>query len=307
MRVLLTNVGRRTYFIEYLNDIQNPDFELEIFVSDRSRNVASYNTNIKKFLLTPKVLNNYEKYISSLYENCSKYKINLIIPLSDLDLYFLSINKSKFKKIKTEILVSNKNVIEICENKLKLNNFLNKYRLPNTNIFQSVDEFKYPLIEKPINGSGSNNIKIIKKNEIKIPRKGYIYQEKITGTEFGLDILNDFKGNFVSYCLKKKIEMRAGETDKAITINNSSILKLSKKISKHLKHIGNLDCDLFIDKNKRVYIIDFNCRFGGGYPFTHSVGLNYIKYLLNDFANIKNSKLSLEYKEKYFAKGIKIY
>ena len=98
MRVLLTNVGRRTYFIEYLNDIQNPDFELEIFVSDRSRNVASYNTNIKKFLLTPKVLNNYEKYISSLYENCSKYKINLIIPLSDLDLYFLSINKSKFKK-----------------------------------------------------------------------------------------------------------------------------------------------------------------------------------------------------------------
>ena len=40
-----------------------------------------------------------------------------------------------------------------------------------------------------------------------------IYQEKITGTEFGLDILNDFKGNFVSYCLKKKIEMRAGETD----------------------------------------------------------------------------------------------
>ena len=34
-----------------------------------------------------------------------------------------------------------------------------------------------------------------------------------------LDILNDFDGRFVSYCLKKKIEMRSGETDKAITVS----------------------------------------------------------------------------------------
>ena len=306
MKILLTNVGRRTYFIDYLNDLKDV-LKFDIYISDRTKNIASYKYKIKKFLLTPKVINNHQNYISCLFKYCLKFKIDLIIPLSDLDLLPLSINKSRFKKINTDILVSNKKVVEICEDKTKLNDFLNKYHLPYVKNLIDLAEFEYPVVEKPQKGSGSKNIKIYKKNEILSMKKGYIYQKKINSKEYGLDILNDFKGNFVSYCLKKKIEMRAGETDKAFTKNNPSILKLSKKISKNLKHIGNLDCDLFIDKNNNVFIIDLNCRFGGGYPFTHAVGLNYIKYLLNDFLKIKNNKLSSRYEEKYFAKGIKIY
>ena len=106
---------------------------------------------------------------------------------------------------------------------------------------------------------------------------------------------------------KEKIEMRSGETDKAFTINNEQILKLSKKISKNLKHIGNLDCDLIISKNKSIFVIDFNCRFGGGYPFTHAIGLNFLEYLINDKLNEKNIKLPQKYEEKFIAKGIKVF
>ena len=307
MKILLTNVGRRTYFIDYLNEIKNLGIQIDIYVSDRTKSVASYNCDIKKFLITPKVLNNQKKYISSLYQHCLKYKIDLIIPLSDLDLYPLSINKVKFRKINTKILVSNPKIIKICEDKSILHKFLKKNNLQYSNVFNKISDFEYPVVEKPISGSGSKDIITYKINEIKSMKPGYIYQKKIIGVEYGLDILNDFKGNFISYCLKKKIEMRAGETDKAKTINNIRILNLSKKISKYLKHIGNLDCDLFIDKYNNIFIIDLNCRFGGGYPFTHAIGLNYIKYLLNDLLKIKNNNLSLKYKEKYLAKGIKIY
>ena len=75
----------------------------------------------------------------------------------------------------------------------------------------------------------------IKKDELpsRLDKK-FIYQKFISGQEYGLDILNDFNGRFISYCLKKKIEMRSGETDKAFTINNEQILKLSKKYQKIL-------------------------------------------------------------------------
>ena len=47
--------------------------------------------------------------------------------------------------------------------------------------------------------------------------------------------------------------MRYGETDIAKVVNNHKINILSKKLSKHLKHIGNLDCDIIYDKRKRFH------------------------------------------------------
>ena len=73
--------------------------------------------------------------------------------------------------------------------------------------------------------------------------------------------------------------MRDGETFKAKIVENSNLSELSKKISKAVKHVGNLDCDLILS-NKKFFIIDFNPRFGGGYPFTHLAGKNYIMKII---------------------------
>lgn len=309
MRILLTNVGRRTYFIDYLNDLIKNNKDIEIYISDRTNKVASYYTNISKFLVLPKVIGNHKNYINSLLKKCFENKIDLIIPLSDLDLLPLSLNKSKFKKFDCDILVSNPKIIKICENKFELNKFLKKNNLNFPINFEKHDDMSFPLISKPIEGSGSKNIFVYKKKS-EIPNKldkKYLYQKLINGQEYGLDILNDLNGKFVSYCLKKKIEMRSGETDKAYTINNNQIFNLSKKISKYLRHIGNLDCDLIIDKKNIIYVIDFNCRFGGGYPFTHSIGLNFLEFLINKKLKIKNIKFPLKYKEKFIAKGIQVF
>ena len=55
---------------------------------------------------------------------------------------------------------------------------------------------------------------------------------------------------------------------------------MAKKISKKFRHIGNLDCDAIINKKGDIFFIDFNPRFGGGYPFTHVAGLNFIKLII---------------------------
>ena len=58
-----------------------------------------------------------------------------------------------------------------------------------------------------------------------------------------MDILNDLNGNFLHCCVRKKLLMRAGDTDKAEIVDTKIFLYLAKKISKTFRHIGILDID----------------------------------------------------------------
>ena len=84
--------------------------------------------------------------------------------------------------------------------------------------------------------------------------------------------------------------MRQGETDAAETVFAKKFFKIAKFISKNIKHHGNLDCDAIVDKNGKVFFIDFNPRFGGGYPFTHLSGINFLEILINLIQNKKIKK-----------------
>ena len=81
--------------------------------------------------------------------------------------------------------------------------------------------------------------------------------------------------------------MRSGETDKAETIYSKKFTKIAKKISSIFKHIGNLDVDFIINSNNQIYFLDFNPRFGGGYPFTHLAGFDYLKTILELYSGEK--------------------
>ena len=96
--------------------------------------------------------------------------------------------------------------------------------------------------------------------------------------------------------------MRAGETDKAITINNTIIQNIGKTIGTALKHIGNLDCDV-LERDGEYYVLELNPRFGGGYPFSQEAGVNLPKALI-EWANgneVDNNLFIPQY-NKTFAK-----
>ena len=112
----------------------------------------------------------------------------------------------------------------------------------------------------------------------------------IDGQEYGLDIINDLEGNYQSTIVKKKIAMRSGETDCAMTVNMKKLTQIGEKLSVVLNHVGNLDCDLFINNKEEIYVLEMNARFGGGYPFSHLAGVNLpkaiIKWLRNETVDV---------------------
>ena len=99
-------------------------------------------------------------------------------------------------------------------------------------------------------------------------------------------MLNDFCSNLVSVVAKQKVAMRAGETDVAKTVSTKKYIKIAEKLSVGLKHIGNLDVDIFKTDDDAIYVLELNCRFGGQYPFSHLAGVNYpkqiVKWLLGE-------------------------
>ena len=54
---------------------------------------------------------------------------------------------------------------------------------------------------------------------------------------------------------KKKLLIRAGDTDKAKIVLNNKFTEIAKKISNHLKHIGILDIDFLFNGSKILILI----------------------------------------------------
>tara|TARA_Y200000002_G_scaffold379403_1_gene388597 strand:- start:115 stop:1059 length:945 start_codon:yes stop_codon:yes gene_type:complete len=306
MNILTTNTGRRSYFVKYL--INEKKKNSHIFVADNNIYNASMNISNSTKIKLPLVSDGEKKYLNSLMLYVKKKKINLIIPCTNYDLKILSKAKKKFNKINCNILVSSYDLICKLLDKSKTSEFclLNKIKTPK--IYYAFDQIKNKkrfFIKKKKIGFSSKNIKKIFKIRKKDFEKNYIIQEYVSGKEIHFDILNDLNGKFIDCCAKKKLLMHDGETYQAEILKNNKYYKLGKMISEKLRHVGNLDCDAIETNKGEVFFIDFNPRFGGGYPFTHSSGKNFISLIFNNFKK-KNVKKEYKQKKQIFTKGLEI-
>lgn len=284
MNILFTNAGRRTYLIEYALELIEADYDLNIYVSDTTFDTAAMHVDkrINK-VITPRVSESKKQYYEALLKVCLENNIQVIIPLMDFELPFLAANKNEFEKLGIKVWVSSKETILNCLNKKENYNFCLEHGITIPKSYFTLDDAKPPFIKKHILGSGSVGLEIVKSGTVKNFEVGIdMIQEYIEGKEFGMDILNDYRGNYIHSCFREKLEMRAGETDKARSFESPVLEEVAKKISATFKHVGNMDIDFIKTPDGEIYFIDFNPRFGGGYPFTHLSGANYLKFMVDD-------------------------
>ena len=303
MNILFTCVGRRTYLLKYFKEqlkgeglIVGTDMQLSapaLSVADIAEQVPSVYA---------------ENYVDVVLDICLKHNVKALICLNDLELPILSANEAQFALIGVVLIVSSQQIIDICFDKYKTAKYILSLglRTPKTIVDYNeavkaikVGELSFPLVLKPRWGSGSIGIefvddldemevvynllhKKVKKTILSTVSQGNDYiliQEKISGPEYGLDIINDLKGNNVAVSVKRKLAMRAGETDKAITVDNADIRNIGRIIGTSIRHIGNWECDI-LERDGQYYVLELNPRFGGGYPFSYEAGVNLPKAII---------------------------
>ena len=303
MNILFTCAGRRTYLLKYFKEQLGG--EGKVVATDMQLTAPALTAADIK-LQVPSVYS--DDYIDKTVEICRQNGIDAVICLNDLELPILAENKERFEVIGVKPIVSNKDVIDVCFDKYRTAQYIESIGLNSPKTFINYEEavkalnkgdLKFPLVLKPRWGSGSigiefvndfeeldevysNLLKKIKKTILATASLGDEYiliQEKIDGQEYGMDVMNDLEGNNRGISVKKKLAMRAGETDKAQTVDNPSIREIGKTLGESLRHIGNLDVDVF-EKDGKYFVLELNPRFGGGFPFSYEAGVNFPKAII---------------------------
>src|SRR5699024_4567459 len=119
-------------------------------------------------------------------------------------------------------------------------------------------ELTYPLVVKPAKGSASLGLFIVDNlNELKkayYTLENQIIQPFYKDKEFGIDVYIDMlNGELVDLFIKEKLRMRAGETDKSVSIHNDKVELLVKEMVKQTGFVGPIDVDCF-EFNGEYYI-----------------------------------------------------
>lgn len=296
MNIMLTSVGRRAYMVKFFKQVLGETGQVHVCNSDDMTVAFHY---ADQAVVSPLIYD--EGYIPFLLNYCKENRIDVLLSLFDIDLLVLAQHKKDFADIGTKVIVSDPELIAVCNDKWKTYLFLKEhgFRVPKTYLslqetMKALDagEISYPVIVKPRFGCGSiamsvaedemallyyfsRNNRTIRRSYLRFEsdavEEKIIFQEMLPGQEYGVDIINDLDGNFRNAIIKRKIAMRAGETDIAELVEQETIRAEAQRLGECTGHIANMDCDMFLVDGE-PYVLEMNARFGGGYPFSHMGG-----------------------------------
>jgi carbamoyl-phosphate synthase large subunit len=299
MNVMLTCAGRRNYSVEIFKEAVGDRHC--VFACDSRADAPALQKADKAFIV-PRV--DQEDYVDTLLAICDDHQIGLLIPALEPELLLLATNRARFLAVGTIPLVSDPEIIVACWDKLATSQFLSGCGLRVPHTFDSLDsaraalsrgDITFPLIVKPRWGVGSIGMQLPEDEEelelsYKVTKKqiersfateigvtdwqhSVLIQERLLGEEHGMDVINDLNGSYACTFIRRKIRMRAGQTDRAVTVRDDRLEMIGQLIGEKLGHIGIVDCDVSVSEHG-CCVIDINPRFGGGYPFSHIAGAN---------------------------------
>ena len=305
MNFLILAAGTRNKVVQYFK--KTFDGVGTVVATDASKlGPAIYDAD--KYYIVPAITE--PGYIDLILDICKKEKIDGVLSLIDPELSLLAENEEKFKEIGTKVVGSSYELCEMALDKLQMYHWLVEHGYNCARSWMDKEEFykaveageaAFPVFVKPARGSASISIsKVYDKETVDLlfaHEEGLMIQEFLNGQEIGADVYIDMiSGEVVSIFTKKKIKMRAGETDKAVSFKDSELFGLIEKFVLEAGYRGQIDIDIF-DIDGQYYISEVNPRFGGGYPHAYESGCNHMKLILNNLEGKANQKNIGAYEE----------
>lgn len=308
MNFLILSAGTRNKIVQYFKKELNGK---GLVVATDCSKLAPAIYEADKYYIVPRI--DDKDYLNCILDICIKEKINGLISLIDPELSLISKNIEKFKEIGVKPILSDYEKVDMCFNKYKMYQFLVKNNINTARSYIHKEEFykdlenkliEFPVFVKPIEGSASINInKVNNKEELETlwnRESGLLIQQFMNGEELGADVYIDMISNEISAIFtKKKIKMRAGETDKSVSIKDNKLFELIKKFVKKAGFKGIIDIDIF-EVDGKYYISEVNPRFGGGYPHAYESKVNIPRMIINNLEGKTNNEQIGNYDENVY-------
>lgn len=298
VNILILAAGTRNKVIQYfVNTFSGVG---KVIATDANK-LAPAIYEADKYYIVPPITE--PEYIDIILDICKKEQVNGVLSLIDSELSLLAANEEQFKAIGTTVIGSSYDLCEMALNKMHMYEWMKEHGyncarswMNKEEFYRAVDaeEVSYPVFVKPHRGSASINIsKVYNKEMVDVlfaQEEGLMIQEYLDGQEIGADVYIDLlSGEVISIFIKKKIKMRAGETDKAVSFKNPVLFALIEKFVNEVGFRGQVDIDIF-ENGGQFFISEVNPRFGGGYPHAYEAGCDHMKLILNNLNGKVNKK-----------------
>lgn len=290
MNILITSAGRRVSLVRsFQKELKTIFPKGKVYTTDSSPILSAACHIADKFIKAPRL--DDPDYIDVLIDLCKTYDIRLVIPTIDTELQELAKNKLRFEKQDITIVISSAEFVSNCRDKRLIHKF---FRDHNINVPKEYDKDNYrlPLFIKPSDGSRSVDTFLIRSkddltdyhfNNKKLMFLEYLDHEHYD--EFTCDLY--YCKNHLLKCAvpRKRIEVRDGEVYKALTSNNVLVPYIKKNLSYIEGAVGCLTAQFFLHKtdDMKIYGIEINPRFGGGYPLSYLSGANFTKWIIEEY------------------------
>ena len=305
MNILILAAGTRNKIVQYFRKAVGDD---GVVVATDSSELSPAIYDADKFYIVPPITS--PSYIDGILEICEKEQIAGVLSLIDPELGLLARNEKKFASIGTQVIGSSFELCEMSLDKFQMYQWLSQHGYACAESWMDKEAFyaavekrrvTYPVFVKPAKGSASERIgKASDKETIELlmsHEQDLMIQELLDGQEIGADVYVDMVSKeVVSIFTKKKLKMRAGETDKAVSFKDVRLFTLIEKFMMESGFLGPVDIDIF-DIDGKYYISEVNPRFGGGYPHAYECGCDHMRMICENLRGKENKKRIGQYDE----------
>ena len=306
MNILILSSGTRNKVVQYFKKALAGNGK--VICTDMS-NMAPSIYEADKFYTVPRMT--APGYIDVILDICKKEEIDGVLSLIDPELSLLAQNREKFAAIGTTVIGSSYELCEMSLDKYQMYQWLKAHGYHCAKSYMDKEAFyedvaagkiTYPVFVKPARGSASIAIsKVYDRETIDLlfsHSDGLMIQEFLEGQEIGADVYIDLiTHRVVSIFTKKKILMRAGETDKAVSFRDEKLFRLIQQFAEEAGFLGQIDIDIF-QVDGEYFISEVNPRFGGGYPHAYECGCDHMELILNNLQGIANERRIGNYEEE---------
>lgn len=299
--ILITSAGKRVVLTQiFQKSLSLRELDAKVFTTDLNPQLCPAGYISDGCFEVPRCTDT--TYIPTLLSLCKKHAIGIIIPTIDTELEVLAAHRTEFLEQGTTVVVSDLTFIQQCRDKRKTHQLFDELDI---NVPKAIDKHQptFPLFAKPYDGSLSCNTHIITSasqltEEIMSDKKLMFmeYIDKSSYAEFTVDIYFGKDEEVKCIVPRERLAIRAGEINKGITRKNSIVKYLKQRMNKLTGVRGCICVQLFYEPHtEKIYGIEINPRFGGGYPLSYHAGANFPLHIIDEYLLDK----SLNYNESW--------
>lgn len=297
MRILLSSVGRRPYLVRWFREaLQENGVDGSVIAADVDPHAPS-RPFADGFVQAPTVVDpGYESWLRTTLQ---EQRIDLAVSINDFELSTWAMLAED--EAWDPLVRLSAGTQHLIEDKFATSLALADAKVPSPvtwlgSELPTEEEATGPFVTKGRFGSASRGLRFVDRDALPAaveeasrevttrqgvpalqqdevtPAELLVVQERIDGVEYGLDVICDLDGRYAGVLARRKITMRGGETDRAVSVDPGPFEDIARGIAEAIPHPGTIDVDVFVDGGGESFVIDINPRFGGGYPFSHVSG-----------------------------------